>query len=437
VKNYVSKDISSSRSCSTHSSKNSLSESNKTYGKDLVEALQEICKPGKVSEVKITLGCDGIDSFISLLNCIEVRVIQDGVETVQKFLQKKMRKPDNLFLKEIIGKSGIFQRESDAYRSVFRAMNNFQCDKDSNFIGLSICNFYTSWIDGHGDYILLEDARQRGFVPAENKVGLSNAEIWFALKELAKFHAISFAMALDEVKKIEEIFPSIKYPKEFLDSKEEKQIHSIHFRAATDMLARTGNGALAEKLASKFKNKEVETGQNMLKYNGPFRVLCHGDFWTDNLLFKYNDSKKPVQMLMVDFQWLKPMSAVFDFGYFIYTSTRKKQRQDFLNDWSELYFGHFKETVKSFNVDFPESLTLDLFKEELRNSMPYFILHMSFALAVQNCTDSPSIAEFDLSNAPTTLAKEIQQQAKKRMASKNVQDALVNFYVEMDENKFI
>lgn len=59
------------------------------------------------------------------------------------------------------------------------------------------------------------------------------------------------------------------------------------------------------------------------KDDSRFNVLCHGDMWCNNMMFKYDeDTQKLEDCLLVDFQLCHYNSPMLDLHYFIYTSTR-------------------------------------------------------------------------------------------------------------------
>lgn len=70
----------------------------------------------------------------------------------------------------------------------------------------------------------------------------------------------------------------------------------------------------------------------MKRKDSRFNVMCHGDIWANNVMFKYNkDSGKVEECLLVDFQISNYNSPMLDLLYFIYSSTRhdiKMQKVD-------------------------------------------------------------------------------------------------------------
>lgn len=63
----------------------------------------------------------------------------------------------------------------------------------------------------------------------------------------------------------------------------------------------------------------------------PWAVLCHGDLWINNLLFKYNKSNVCDGVKLVDLQTMRYTSPVIDILHFLYTSTEYQLREKYLD----------------------------------------------------------------------------------------------------------
>lgn len=94
----------------------------------------------------------------------------------------------------------------------------------------------------------------------------------------------------------------------------------------------------------------------------PWAVLCHGDLWINNLLFKYNKSNVCEGVKLVDLQTMRYSSPVIDILHFLYTSTEYKLREKYMDqlllDYTvsllktmQRLTGHYGTDPKVFNLE--------------------------------------------------------------------------------------
>merc|ERR1719309_1366226 len=50
-------------------------------------------------------------------------------------------------------------------------------------------------------------------------------------------------------------------------------------------------------------------------------TCCHGDFWSNNIMFKYNQSDEPVDLVLVDFQLISVCHPAYDILYLLHLSS--------------------------------------------------------------------------------------------------------------------
>lgn len=72
-----------------------------------------------------------------------------------------------------------------------------------------------------------------------------------------------------------------------------------------------------------------------------FKVLCHGDFWCNNVMFKYEaGSPSPSHCYLIDYQLANYNSPAFDLNYFIFTSMRKDLKLSHIDSIIHFYHTH-------------------------------------------------------------------------------------------------
>ena len=91
----------------------------------------------------------------------------------------------------------------------------------------------------------------------------------------------------------------------------------------------------------------------MIKISKPasngFNVLCHGDFWSNNIMFKYNDTNEPVEIIFVDFQMCLWTSPAIDLLYLIITSAAKDIKIKLFDYFIQYYYSKLVSSLKIFN----------------------------------------------------------------------------------------
>lgn len=112
---------------------------------------------------------------------------------------------------------------------------------------------------------------------------------------------------------------------------------------------------------------------------GKCKVLCHGDFWSNNILFKFDTQDKPCDLRFVDFQMSRVASPVIDIIYFINSSV---QHNVWINNKEKLigeYYKSFEETANSLDIQIPISVE-DIY-EEIDDKWYYNFTVASFIMA--------------------------------------------------------
>ena len=70
-------------------------------------------------------------------------------------------------------------------------------------------------------------------------------------------------------------------------------------------------------------------------------MIAHGDFWSNNILFKYDDNRSISAMKVIDFQECMLSRPTTDLACLISTSTHPNLRQEHLHQWLEFYHTEF------------------------------------------------------------------------------------------------
>jgi hypothetical protein len=336
----------------------------------------------------------------------------DVVNLIIKFLP---RQPAHIAL--ACDEMKMFQREVEFYSAVVPDMMNYLMSKDENhaqFLSMiPKCYFAAMDENLRGGCIVLKDPGSHSVVPGDLQYGLPLEKIQVVLKELALFHAVSFALDAHE----KGWFNKYKFmvhrrtPHHVLTS-----TVGYATKIASEGLAAAG--ALDSKTA-RYMRQLVDSSEMLENYEttqGPderLSVLCHGDLWLNSIFFK----STPRELLITDYHLVQFSHPACDLVLFLYTSFGASDRPGKMSNLLKFYYDLLEKHIRFFtgiqitNIEPYEDFvarfvqyTQDFGIPRLCLSIPLSLVdHSDFADALETCEDLDAfkqrlIAQFHLSN---------------------------------------
>ncbi|XP_055382977.1 uncharacterized protein LOC129613084 [Condylostylus longicornis] len=205
------------------------------------------------------------------------------------------------------------------------------------------------YCDFEHNAIILEDLLQRDYKSADRVKGLDEQHAKLALKKLAVFHACS--VILDQ-----------QDPGCF-----KKFDHGVYNRYSD------GISEFFCKTMYKVCNVIQNFGGEFINYSKKIRnliphwvekerqcydpkpnqlnVLAHGDFWSTNIMFKYDESGRPIDAILIDFQFTVWASPAIDLHFFVNTSLAGVPNIEEMENYVRFYYKEFLETLKLFDFE--------------------------------------------------------------------------------------
>jgi len=142
----------------------------------------------------------------------------------------------------------------------------------------------------------------------------------------------------------------------------------------------------------------------------PVHTLCHGDFWSNNILFTYGeDPDNPSSLVIIDYQLIFVGSPCYDLVYFVYLNTDKAFRDQHLQTCLKLYYDQFA-------TYFDDHLTYSY--EEFLEEFHRF-KNIGFTTA---CSVMPNILSdkaIDIEGNPITAFRDLQRKQEEDMDDVN------------------
>lgn len=246
----------------------------------------------KVEDIKVGPCGAGNDGFLSTMLCAFVTYVENSKKISVSFVLKLSSTQDLAI--EKVGKSGydVQNKEMLFFEVIAPKIVKFleKIDESGNLIP----NMYD--INRNFDVIVFEDLKARNFVMVDRNVGLDEVQTKMALKKLANFHAASLIIKQ-------------KHPnafKAFNAGMFSRDIDAFNFAfdsifdlAADEIITWDGYEKYGSKLL-KMRGSFVELATRCFDvFPGDFCVLNHGDLWTNNLMFKFDENAKTEDVILV------------------------------------------------------------------------------------------------------------------------------------------
>lgn len=192
-----------------------------------------------------------------------------------------------------------FTKEVDLYTTVFPKI----------FFDFNYCSIIPECFLGlKNEIIVLEDMAHLGYVMADKFTPLDLNHCIIVMKTLARFHAKSIIYEYTEKKNINDEFSYCLHEALFpIKDGLGRKMFNAAVKGVLSMidLVTDLNECSKEKLKDKIIILSVNHAKMLLPSKKYKNVLCHGDLWTNNILFEYDSTKKPNNCCLIDFQLVR------------------------------------------------------------------------------------------------------------------------------------
>lgn len=143
------------------------------------------------------------------------------------------------------------------------------------------------------------------------------------------------------------------------------------------------------------KMLEIFTEENKFR-----KVLNHGDLWCNNLMFKYSKSDDVVDCKLIDFQMIRYVPPAHDVTFLIFHNTEHLSKIKF-QYFVKYYYKELTNCLHHFSIDIVDVLPEKEFLESIKYYFPVTLLmkiiFRNMTLRLEDCTTSlcKSQKEFD------------------------------------------
>ncbi|KAI9561520.1 hypothetical protein GHT06_012479 [Daphnia sinensis] len=375
----------------------------------------DLLQYGKVHVVAQS-GSNAGDNFQSDTFVVTARLLQGRPEEPINVLSAFIKVlPSNSFLRQAVNESRVHQREINMYHHFFGLLREMHADQP---IPLDVPDCYYTHVeevvkgetDGSSTCIVLQDLKADHYRMLDIKRGVDYHHCHMALTSLAHYHAQTMN-ALRTWKdsstsgELSRVPPAAQF---FLDeiSMFDMGLTKILQDFATtvvDLAKPVNRPDLVEWLTDlQQRLPEIMLVDN-LETIGPLACILHGDFWNNNMLFKYAEqtyhseeedgttnnetaasANIPVSLKMVDFQQARIGHPLSDVLYFMYTSTMPELRQRSMLVLLRYYFDTLTTDLRLLGVSFDNYTWQNFLEDYKKRSLMWMFAGVLMITMTQN-----------------------------------------------------
>ncbi|KAL7286198.1 hypothetical protein TKK_0019532 [Trichogramma kaykai] len=210
--------------------------------------------------------------------------------------------------------------------------------------------------------LLMENLKSIGYDTYDRNKGMDFAHAKMAISKLAEYHALGLAFRM-------------KKPDLFEEARTMTDTIPFDFTSGTTagfddhilkIICNDSRMAPYRDRIKKNLDKSKNFGYYNLKAVEPWVTITHGDVWGNNMMFKEDDDKNPIDIKFVDFQIAFACSPMKDIPYFLCTSLRIDTFIDHLDDLLDVYHNQLIDSLTRLRCDTSPFLR-EQFDEQLQH----------------------------------------------------------------------
>ncbi|CRL05479.1 CLUMA_CG018243, isoform A [Clunio marinus] len=305
-----------------------------------------------------------LDGFMSTIFTADMLVKDaSGNETLHKIIVKIMKGEE-----DFRQKSKAFLQSSNEvfvyktiipYFSKFAASGNLSSDDWISKVYFVECGNFESLSDHKETIVVLEDLNALGYRMSTSKLVLDAIHLELMARKIATYHAVSFAMKITKdlmfEKLIDGLTPFHMKSETQGDLDVYKYLCPIAFERAFQYIDKSENYQKDQKFMKDLKNFKFRMNENFmsimenfLRSDHQFAVILHGDYYRNNVMFKYevkNGKEIPTDLKMFDFQEVRYASVAIDLSIFMYMAVHASMKPLIWDELLKVYHETIIETL--------------------------------------------------------------------------------------------
>ncbi|XP_073838593.1 uncharacterized protein [Musca autumnalis] len=294
-------------------------------------------------------------------------------------------------------------------------------------------------LDQFDEFIICEDLSLSGY--RQNvRTKMPTIDLAAAtFRSIAKMHAMSFILQAKKPQVFQRLIAG------FEDNLFNENIDPItiefgkkYIRKTRVMLEQDGRTSSTkqvealQKLEDNFKRISLECVNG--PKTAPYAVVCHGDFWNNNMLYKFDEhTNEAISAKLIDFQLSRYASPVVDLMHYLCTSTDRDLRKKHFKELLDIYYETLTAHIEYYGLQMEQIYPREIFLQHLKEfgifgfciasfSIPFFIANSNelpdldeASTAIRNISSSENSDEEDVKDVPNETNKQTNAKRRKEL----------------------
>ncbi|KAF5295929.1 hypothetical protein FQR65_LT19863 [Abscondita terminalis] len=329
-----------------------------------LDQIKKILKSMDVNQYSFEICTDTFkgNNWMAFLKSVDVYGKNShGEDTKNHFVVKTA--PGNEIFRKAFATRRIYMREIFTYENILPTFRELQKNYKVPQVFDSYPEYYSSSTTDAKEFLVMKNVFPLGYRNHNKFKTIDFNHALLVIKRLGQFHALSFALR----KKNFEAFCSLRnnaYDIEYQPGYEltSQPMMDLYGSFGLDSLDPEKDKVVYEKIQS-FSQEYANVTKVAVRemFDSEHAVIVHGDFWTVNILFNYQDGGVPSDVLFLDWQFARIGSPAFDISQLLLICCNKETRNKHYHDLINAYY----KSLSSF---------LNFFGEDANDLFPYNVL---------------------------------------------------------------
>ncbi|XP_073828807.1 pinkman [Musca autumnalis] len=347
------------------------------------------------------------DNYMGVVYRITVSPIQCDIKNENSMNLILKVPPLNLQRRQQFFAGPGFNRETLAYEHILPLFHDFQKSKGlkSHEMFIEYPRFYFAVCEELHEAICMSDIQEEDFYMHDRFKSLTRDHVSLTMRIYGKLHATSLSIKDQTPEKMKNFKDMVDI---FVQRKDDPQLNNYFEslkKSALDCLDKDREPVYWKKLNDFFsRGSFYDLMLNLLesKSSEPHSVICHGDCWINNIMFK-NENNLVVDARLLDWQIMRYASPIIDIMYLLMSCTTKEFRALYFFEMLDIYYSSVSDHLQRLGSN-PTIFNREDFDKEFKAKGAIGLLLAMIVLPILT-TKSEDIPDLEKLSEKVTLGQ--------------------------------